>query len=127
MGLIPEGKITHTVNGHKLYIVHYGGPEVNIYNVLIYDKITGEYTNALESQGFNRINIRKLQKNSSKQQFKIVKDKNQENRIYLESINTPRRFLTINDKQEYSLVRKKIWNLNLNLLELLIVLKVYHN
>ena len=107
MGLIPEGKITHTVNGHKLYIVHYGGPEVNVYNVLIYDKITGEYTNALESQGFNRINIRKLQKNSSKQQFKIVKDKNQENRIYLESINTPRRFLTINDKQEYSLVRKK--------------------
>jgi len=112
MGLIPEGMITNNYSKKKLYIVHYGGPELNVYNVLVYDRTTGKYSKALESSGLKSLKVRNLQKNNSKQQFKILKNKEKSNDIiYLENIFSPRKYLSIgndNTKQNnYFLSRDK--------------------
>lgn len=112
MGLVPEGLITNSHTDKKFYIVHYGGPKFNVYNVLIYNKTTGKYTDSLEVSGFNKLVVRKIQKNSSKQQFKIVKN-NQglENIIHLESIESSRRFVSMeiptSTNDNYKLSRRK--------------------
>lgn len=112
MGLIPEGMITNLNTDKRFYIVHYGGPKFNIYNVMIYNKTTGKYTDALEVSGFNKLVIRRMQKNSSKQQFKIIKN-NQglENVIHLESIESSRRFISMetptSTNNNYKLSRQK--------------------
>ena len=112
MGLIPEGMITNIYSKKRLYIIHYGGPKLNIYNVMVYDKTTGEYSNALESSGLKDLKVRKLQKNNTKQQFKIIKNKQElEDIIHLENIYSPRKYLSIgNDntiKNNYFLIRNK--------------------
>ena len=112
MGLVPEGLITNSHTDKKFYIVHYGGPKFNVYNVLIYNKTTGNYTDSLEVSGFSKLVVRKIQKNSSKQQFKIVKN-NQglENVIHLESIESSRRFVSMetptSTNDNYKLSRRK--------------------
>ena len=104
--------ITNLNTNKRFYIVHYGGPNFNIYNVMIYNKTTGKYTDALEVSGFNKLVIRRMQKNSSKQQFKIIKN-NQglENVIHLESIESSRRFISMetptSTNNNYKLSRQK--------------------
>ena len=110
MGLIPEGMITNSHTDKKFYIVHYGGPKFNVYNILIYNKTTGKYSDSLEVSGFNNLVVRKIQKNNSKQQFKIVKN-NQglENIIHLESIESARRFISMetSNNDNHKLSRRK--------------------
>ena len=110
MGLVPEGMITNLNTKTRFYIVHYGGPKLNVYNVLVYNKTSGEYDKSLEVSGMSKLIIRTLQKNSSKQQYKIIKN-NQglENVIHLESIHSPRRFVSMNNSSDdnYKLIRSK--------------------
>jgi len=111
MGLIPEGMITNSYAKKKLYVIHYGGPKLNVYNVLVYDNTTGKYSHALESSDLKKIKVRKLQKNNNKQQFKIIKNNQLKDIIHLENIFSPRKYLSIgNDntvENNYSLSRTR--------------------
>ena len=59
LSLVPEGMIVHKGTGQRYYIVHYGGEDINIFNVLTYNKHTNKYNNALQinanyKEQFNR-------------------------------------------------------------------------
>ena len=48
LNLVPEGMIVNKGTGQRFYIVHYGGEDVNIYNILVYEKSTNKFNYALQ-------------------------------------------------------------------------------
>lgn len=53
LNLVPEGMIVHKGTGQRYYIVHYGGEDINIFNILAYNKHTKKYDNALQVSSRN--------------------------------------------------------------------------
>jgi len=49
LNLVPEGMIVNKATGQRFYITHYGGEDVNIYNILVYDKSTNKFNYALQT------------------------------------------------------------------------------
>jgi hypothetical protein len=49
LGLVPEGILTNLDSGRRYYIVHYGGVEVNCYNVLLGNRATKKWDLACEA------------------------------------------------------------------------------
>lgn len=56
LNLVPEGIIVHKGSGRRFYIIHYGGEETNIYNVLSYNARADKFQNALQTNDDNNIN-----------------------------------------------------------------------
>ena len=83
LNLVPEGMIINKGTGQRFYIVHYGGEDVNIFNVLTYNKNTNKYNNALQ------INTNYKEKfNDSKEKFndsknKVSKEKFNDNHTFI--------------------------------------------
>ena len=48
LNLVPEGMIINKASGRRFYIIHYGGEDVNIYNVLDYSYDTNKFDNGLQ-------------------------------------------------------------------------------
>ena len=74
LNLVPEGIIVNKATGRRLYIIHYGGEEANIYIVLANDD-NGEYTNAIQVDSDiskNSTKIRKISRLDARQQWKII-------------------------------------------------------
>ena len=70
LNLVPEGMIFHKGTGHRFYIVHYGGEDINIFNVLTYNKDTQKFNNALQINSNYKERF-----NDSKEKFNDSKDK----------------------------------------------------
>ena len=59
LNIVPEGIIVNVASGHRFYIVHYGGEDINVYNVLTYNKNTNKYDAALQVTNISSINLQK--------------------------------------------------------------------
>ena len=53
LNLVPEGMIVNKATGQRFYITHYGGEDVNIYNILVYSKTTNKFNYALQTTNEN--------------------------------------------------------------------------
>ena len=72
LNLVPEGLIVHQGTGRRFYIVHYGGEDVNAFNVLDYDDDTSNYTMALQvasNKNDSKVDSRKLSRKDARQKF----------------------------------------------------------
>ncbi len=49
LNLIPEGMIVNSGTGQRFYIVHVEGDEINLFNIMTYNKNTNKYDNALQA------------------------------------------------------------------------------
>jgi len=106
--LVPEGMIVNKSSGRRFYIIHYGGDEANLYNVLDFNTQTGKFDNGLQTADGFKIKSRPLNRRDSRQQWiielqndkKFLKLKNKENGQYLyvglDPINGTAQFSTIN-------------------------------
>jgi hypothetical protein len=75
LGLVPEGLIIHKGTGRRFYIIHYGGEEANIYNVLIYNDENKNFTKALQvdsNKNGSKVQPRVISRNDERQQWKII-------------------------------------------------------
>ena len=67
--------IVNKGTGHRFYIVHYGGEDINIFNVLTYNKDTQKFNNALQvnTNYKERFNDSKIERfNDSKERFNDI-------------------------------------------------------
>lgn len=75
LNLVPEGMIVHKATGRRFYIIHYGGEEVNIYNVLDYSPTTDKFDNGLQVDSNTKsakVKSRPLSRKDERQQWTIV-------------------------------------------------------
>lgn len=73
LGLVPEGMIVHKATGRRFYIIHYGGEDVNIYNVLEYNAKTDKFDNGLQvNKSGKEVKIRELSRHDERQQWNII-------------------------------------------------------
>lgn len=75
LNLVPEGMIVHKATGRRFYIIHYGGEEVNIYNVLEYSATTDKFDNGLQvdsNANGAKVVSRPLSRKDERQQWHIV-------------------------------------------------------
>ena len=49
--MVPEGLIVHKGTGRRFYIIHYGGEDVNVFNILDYDDKRDDYKFGLRVDG----------------------------------------------------------------------------
>ena len=83
LNLVPEGMIVNKGTGHRFYIVHYGGEDINIFNVLTYNKDTQKFNNALQ------VNTNYKERfNDSKERFNDKKERFNNNKERFNNINT---------------------------------------
>lgn len=88
MGLVPEGVIENIYTTYKYYIVHYGGVDLNCYNIYVFNEKTAEYDKAFEIDKDNSyVYPKKIQKNNKKQQWRIKK---KDKHYYLVSVYNER-------------------------------------
>jgi len=69
LNLVPEGIIVHSGSGQRFYIIHYGGEDINIFNVLAYNTDTDKYDNALQSK--DQYNVNTLNRSAIKPKSKF--------------------------------------------------------
>lgn len=75
LNLVPEGMIVHKATGRRFYIIHYGGEEANIYNVLEYSATTDKFDNGLQvdsNANGAKVVSRPLSRKDERQQWRIV-------------------------------------------------------
>jgi hypothetical protein len=75
LNLVPEGMIVHKATGRRFYIIHYGGEDINVYNVLDYSAKTDKFDNALQvSSNPNnaKVESRSLSRRDERQQWNII-------------------------------------------------------
>jgi len=75
LNLVPEGMIVHKATGRRFYIIHYGGDEVNIYNVLDYSATSDKFDNGLQvdsNANGAKVVSRPLSRKDERQQWNIV-------------------------------------------------------
>jgi hypothetical protein len=108
LDLVPEGMIVNKISGRRFYIIHYGGDEANLYNVLDFNTQTGKFDNGLQTAEGFRVKSRPLNRRDSRQQWiielqndkKFLKLRNKENGQYLyvglDPINGTAQFSSIN-------------------------------
>ena len=97
LGLMPEGIITNIQNGHRYYVIHYGGVEVNRYLILLPNYDTKKWENAIEvspDSASSNAQSSNLVRNKIYQQW-IMKRESNTNKIYFVS-NFNGRNLAIN-------------------------------
>ena len=95
LNLVPEGMIVNKGTGQRFYIVHYGGEDINIFNVLIYNKDTNKYNSALQinNKYKEKFNDSKDKVNDSKEKFNDNKEKVNDNK---EKVNDNHTFIILN-------------------------------
>lgn len=87
LDIVPEGMIVHKSSGRRFYIIHYGGDEANLYNILDYSDDTNKFDNALQVDSIasnSRVNSRKLSRKNVQQQWQIIL---QNNKQFLKLLN----------------------------------------
>ena len=75
LNLVPEGMIINKASGRRFYIIHYGGEDVNIYNVLDYNYDTNKFDNGLQidsAKNSARVISRTLSRKDARQQWNII-------------------------------------------------------
>jgi hypothetical protein len=75
LNLVPEGMIVNKSSGRRFYIIHYGGEEVNIYNVLEYSPTTDKFDNGLQvdsTPNSGKVVLRPLSRKDERQQWNII-------------------------------------------------------
>ncbi len=53
LNLVPEGMIVNIGTGQRFYIVHVEGDEINLFNIMTYNKNTNKYDNALQAVDYD--------------------------------------------------------------------------
>ena len=75
LGLVPEGMIVHQATGHRFYIIHYGGEDVNKYVVLDYNAERDKFDFALQvddNPSNPKVNNRDISRKDPRQQWQII-------------------------------------------------------
>ncbi len=75
LNLVPEGMIVNKSSGRRFYIIHYGGEDVNIYNVLDYNSNTDKFDNSLQvdsKPSSAKVLSRNLSRRDERQQWTII-------------------------------------------------------
>jgi len=75
LNLVPEGMIVNKATGRRFYIIHYGGEDINIYNVLEYSGATDKFDNGLQvdsNANGAKVEPRSLSRRDERQQWHIV-------------------------------------------------------
>lgn len=75
LNLVPEGLIVHKGTGRRFYIIHYGGEEQNIYNVLDYNDDENDFSSALQTDSNinnSAVRSRTINRTDDRQQWIIV-------------------------------------------------------
>ena len=85
LSLVPEGMIVHKGTGQRYYIIHYGGEDINVFNVLTHNKQTNKYDYAIQ------INA------NYKEQFKDTKQLNKSNK----QLNTSNKQMNTSNKEKF--------------------------
>lgn len=89
LDLVPEGLIINYNNNRKLYIRHYGGAEMNRYNIFKYDSDTGRYDKALRVNGPTNIQFSRMKPNDPRFAFSYEIDTDDNKFIRFKSISNP--------------------------------------
>ena len=75
LNLVPEGMIVHKGTGRRFYIIHYGGEESNLYNILDYNDKSDKYDKSLQADSNTNnsaVRSRNLSRTDERQQWIIV-------------------------------------------------------
>jgi hypothetical protein len=89
LDLVPEGLIINYNNNRKLYIRHYGGAEMNRYNIFKYDTETGRYNKALRVNGPSNVEFARMKPADPRFAFSYEVDTNDKRFIRFKSISNP--------------------------------------
>ena len=89
LNLVPEGLIINYNNNRKLYIRHYGGVEMNRYNIFKYDTATGRYDKALRVNGPTNVRFSRMKPNDPRFSFSYEVDSSDSRFIRFKSISNP--------------------------------------
>lgn len=89
LNLVPEGLIINYNNNRKLYIRHYGGADINRYNIFKYDSKTGRYDKALRVNGPTNVRFSRMKPNDPRFAFSYEVDKTDSRFIRFKSISNP--------------------------------------
>lgn len=74
LDLVPEGLIINYNNNRKLYLRHYGGKDINRYNIFKYDTDTNRFDKALCAYGPTNISFKRLKPNDPRFSFTVFPD-----------------------------------------------------
>lgn len=102
LGLVPEGVIVHQVSGKRLYIIHYGGEDVNKFNVLEYNGETGKFDAALETDSDSAspiVSIRNKSSEDPRQEWIVLKNGGDRNKFKLKSVHNGRLLKLVFDEK----------------------------
>jgi hypothetical protein len=91
LDLVPEGLIINYNNNRKLYIRHYGGADMNRYNIFKYDTKTGRYDKALRVNGPTNIVFSRMKPNDQRFGFSYEVDTTNPKFIRFKSILYPKK------------------------------------
>jgi hypothetical protein len=89
LNLVPEGIIINYNNNRKLYIRHYGGADMNRYNIFKYNTKTGRYDKALRLNGSTNVDFSRMKPNDPRFGFSYEIDNNDSRFIRFKSISNP--------------------------------------
>jgi hypothetical protein len=89
LDLVPEGMIINYNNNRKLYIRHYGGVEMNRYNIFKYNSETGRFDKALRVNGPTNIEFSRMKPNDPRFAFSYEVDSTNSQFIRFKSISNP--------------------------------------
>ena len=113
LNLVPEGMIVNKGTGQRFYIVHYGGEDINIFNILTYNKDTNKYNYALQVNMYykEQFNDTKEKFNDSKEKMNDTKEKMNDSKAKMTDMNT---FAISNKDGKYISYDTKTNTLSLN-------------
>jgi len=109
LNLVPEGMIVHKGTGQRYYIIHYGGEDINIFNILKYSKNTQKYDYALQINANYKETFKDNKIKNNKELFKDNKIKNNNQNTKDKNI-----FLISNKNGKYISYDNKTNKLSLN-------------
>jgi hypothetical protein len=98
LGLMPEGTVTNQQNGRSYHIVHYGGPDINCYLIVLPNPDTKSWDSAIQVSSDKSsavASIMPIVRNNPRQQWKIFGHDMQTQPFQLQNIATGR-LLAIN-------------------------------
>jgi len=108
LNLVPEGMLVNKATGRRFYIIHYGGEDINIYNVLDYNKNSNKYDNALEVNSdinSEEVSSKGLVKDKSntnnKQKWRIVLENDKKFISLINLFNNKTLYLTLEPVQGF--------------------------
>lgn len=89
LGLVPEGMIVNVNNNRKLYIKHYGGKDINRFNIFKFNTETNKFDKALKAITATDVEFGILKETDLRYSFLVEVDNNNDEYIRFKSYKYP--------------------------------------